>query len=92
MSESSISEPPQKNSKWFDPLRPKLFILQGTIFYAGVTTFCQTLWSYFEQRKPEAITISEIASRTLANAIAGIAVVALFWYRSKKKLEADLSR
>jgi hypothetical protein len=92
MSEPSISGPPQKNSKWFDPRRPKLFILQGTIFYAGVTTFCQTLWNYFEQHKPEAAKISEISSRALANAIAGTAVVALFWYRSKKKLETDLSR
>jgi hypothetical protein len=66
-----------------------LFILQGTIFYASITTLGQTLWNYFGKNKPEAIDISEIASRAFANCLAGIVVVVLFWYRTKKKREAD---
>jgi hypothetical protein len=91
MSESPIPETLLKTSKWLDPRRPKLFIVQGTILYAIVTTLGQISWGYFGEHKHGAITIAEIASRTLANSLAGIAVIALFWYRAKKKLEADSS-
>jgi hypothetical protein len=92
MSESPIPEALPRTSRWLDPRRPKLFIVQGTILYAIATTLGQILWNYFGEHKHGAITIAEIASRGLANGLAGIAVVALLWYRAKKKLEADLSR
>jgi hypothetical protein len=92
ISESPILETLPMTSTWFDPRRPLLFIVQGTIFYAIVATFTQILWSHFGEHKPGAITIAEVASRALANSIGGIAVVALFWWRAKKKLEADSNR
>ena len=92
MPESQIPEALPKTSTWFDPRRPLLFIVQGTILYALVVTFAQILWSHFGEHKPEAITITEVAIRALANSIGGIAVVALFWWRTKKKLEADSNR
>jgi len=89
MSESQIPEALLGTSRWFDPRRPLLFIVQGTILYAIVTTLGQILWNYFGEHKHGAITIEEVASRALANSIGGIAVVAIFWWRAKKKLEAD---
>ena len=89
MSESPIPDALPNTSRWFDPRRPLLFIVQGTILYAIAATFAQIVWSHFGEHKPEAITIAEVATRALANSIGGIAVVALFWFRTKKKLETD---
>jgi hypothetical protein len=92
MSESPIPEALPKTSRWFDPHRPLLFLVQGTILYAIVITCGQILWNHFGLHTSDAITIADVATRVLANSIAGIAVVALFWWRTKKKLEADSNR